>query len=461
MPKHVQKTIKWTASIILPLLLLLIPVNESFTPEIRNFFISTLFVIFLWAMELMPFVIPSLILPIFYIVIGIAPAHIAFASWGHYIPWMLLAGMILTNIFEEVGLLKRISYWCILRAGGHFNGLLYGLMFSGVIVALILPDIASRTVLFVAIAYGICRALELVPYSKSATAVMLVGVMTALTPGYIFYTSAAQTLIAWDMAAKSGFEITWINYLLYNGLPTLIWCFLTVAIIQVMFRSNEVDAAQCRECFEGEYRKLGKLSRDEKKLTVVAVALCLFAALESFHGIAVGWGFVAAVFVCYLPGINLGKEHSTQTVNYGLIIFVASCMAIGAVSNHIGAGIFVADLMQPYLSGSQMHLMSASWLMAVLLNFVMTPLAAVASLSGPLAGIVEQTQTAIVPVFYAWNQGLEQIILPYEYALILLAFGYGYISINPFIKFFAVRMVANFVFLWVVCTPFWLLIGVM
>jgi hypothetical protein len=136
-------------------------------------------------------------------------------------------------------------------------------------------------------------------------------------------------------------------------------------------------------------------------------------------------------------------------------------MAIGAVSNHIGAGIFVADLLQPYVSGSQMHIMSASWLMAVLLNFVMTPLAAVASLSGPLAGIVDQTQAAIVPVLYAWNQGLEQIILPYEYALILLAFGYGYISIKPFIKFFAVRMVANFIFLWVICTPFWMLIGVM
>ncbi|MCF8039939.1 MAG: anion permease [Desulfohalobiaceae bacterium] len=459
MTKNVQKTVKWTASIVLPLLLFFIPVNESFTPEIRNFFISTSFVIFLWALELMPFVIPALMLPIFYVVIGIAPTHIAFAPWGHYIPWMLLSGMILTNIFEEVGLLKRISYWCILRAGGHFHGLLYGLMFSGVIVALLLPDIASRTVLFVAIAYGICKALNLEPYSKSATAVMLVGVMTALTPGYIFYTSAAQTLIAWDMAAKSGFEITWFNYLLYNGLPTLIWCFLTVAIIQVMFRSKEVDAEQCRECFQEELRNLGKLSRNEKKLSLVAAALCLFAATGNLHGIAVGWGFVAAVFVCYLPGINLGREYSSNAVNYGLIIFVASCMAIGTVSNHIGAGTFVANQLQPYLSGSQLHIMSTSWLMAVLLNFVMTPLAAVSTLSGPLAEIVQQTETAIVPVLYAWNQGLEQIILPYEYALILLAFGYGYISIKPFIKFFSVRMVANFVFLWVIYIPFCMLIG--
>jgi hypothetical protein len=104
-------------------------------------------------------------------------------------------------------------------------------------------------------------------------------------------------------------------------------------------------------------------------------------------------------------------------------------------------------------------MVAASWLMAVILNFVMTPLAAVACLSGPLAGIVNATDSAIVPVMYAWNQGLEQIILPYEYALILLAFGYGYISLKHFISYFSVRMLANILFIMIICIPFWLLVG--
>jgi di/tricarboxylate transporter len=454
---NIRKTIMWAISIVLPLLIMAIPITQSFTPEIKCFFAVTLFVIFLWAFELMPFIIPAILLPVLYVVTGIAGPAGAFAPWGHYIPWMLLAGMILTYIFDDAGLLKRISYWAILRTGGSFSGLLYGLMISGVIIALILPDIASRAVLFVAISFGICKALELPPMSRRASGVMLAGIMSALTPSYIYYTSAAQTLIAWEAAGAAGYSISWLMYLLYNGIPTLIWCFLTILIIQLMFGGGQKQ--NYKEYFQEEYRKMGKLNAKEKKLTIISLALCLFVILESYHGIAVGWGFVAAVFICYLPGINLGTDHSYKDANYALVIFVASCMAIGAVSNHIKAGLFIADLLQPYISGGLVHMVAASWLMAVILNFVMTPLAAVACLSGPLAGIVNATDSAIVPVMYAWNQGLEQIILPYEYALILLAFGYGYISLKHFISYFSVRMLANILFIMIICIPFWLLVG--
>jgi len=454
---NTRKMIMWAVCIFLPLMIMAIPVTEAFTTEIRCFFAVTLFVIFLWAFELMPYVIPAMLLPVLYVVTGIAAPAAAFAPWGHYIPWMLLAGMILTYIFDDAGLLRRISYWAILKTGGSFNGLLYGLMISGVVIALILPDIASRTVLFVAIAFGICKALELPPLSRRASAVMLAGVMSALTPSYIYYTSAAQTLIAWEAASGSGYTISWLRYLLYNGLPTLIWCFLTILIIQVLF--GRAKKEHYKSYFEEEYRKMGKLSIKEKKLAVISLGLCLFVVLESYHGIEVGWGFVAAVFLCYLPGINLGTEHSYKEANYALIIFVASCMAIGAVSNQLGAGVFIAQNLQPYLSGGLVHMVAASWLLAVILNFVMTPLAAVSCLSGPLAGIVNTMDVSIIPVMYAWNQGLEQIILPYEYALILLAFGYGYISLKHFIGFFSIRMVANILFILILYLPFWMIVG--
>jgi solute carrier family 13 (sodium-dependent dicarboxylate transporter), member 2/3/5 len=453
-----RKIIMWAATLLLPLLILTIPVTGSFTQEMQCFFAVTLFVIFLWAFELMPFVIPAILLPVLYLVTGIATPAAAFAPWGHYIPWMLLAGMILTHIFDDAGLLRRISYWAILKTGGSFGGLLYGLMISGIIIALILPDIASRAVLFVAISFGICKALKLPPFSKRASAVMLAGIMSALTPSYIYYTSAAQTLMAWEAAKAAGFSISWLQYLLYNGFPTLVWCFVTILIIQLMFGGAQKESYKAY--FEEEYRKMGGMNAKEKKLAILSLALCLFVILESYHGIAVGWGFVAAVFICYLPGINLGTEHSYKDANYALVIFVASCMAIGAVSNQLGAGIFIAELLQPFISGGLVHTVAASWLMAVILNFVMTPLAAVACLSGPLAGIVSANpESAIVPVMYAWNQGLEQIILPYEYALILLAFGYGYISLKHFIGYFSVRMVANILFILVFCIPFWLLVG--
>ena len=104
--------------------------------------------------------------------------------------------------------------------------------------------------------------------------------------------------------------------------------------------------------------------------------------------------------------------------------------------------------------------MVSSWFLAVVLNFVMTPLAAVSSVTDPLVNIIQTAGLSPYPILYAWNQGLEQIILPYEYALVLFACSYGYISLKHLMKFFGIRMALNLIFLLVVCTPFWKLFGI-
>ena len=113
---NLKKMIMWIITILVPLSIFLIPTSENFTAEIRMFFIITLIAIFMWAFELMHFIIPSLMLPVFYMLANLAPADKIFLPWSSYIPWMLIAGMILTNIFDDSGLLKRISYWSILKA---------------------------------------------------------------------------------------------------------------------------------------------------------------------------------------------------------------------------------------------------------------------------------------------------------------------------------------------------------
>ena len=147
--------------------------------------------------------------------------------------------------------------------------------------------------------------------------------------------------------------------------------------------------------------------------------------------------------------------------NYPLVIFVVTCLTIGVVSNVLGAGKFIADTLYPYIAGGQTYTMVSSWVLAVALNFVMTPLAAVSSVTDPLVQIIQSSGLSPVPILYAWNQGLEQIVLPYEYALVLFAFGFGYISLKHLMQYFGIRLVLNLVFLLVVCIPFWMLTGVL
>ena len=55
--------------------------------------------------------------------------------------------------------------------------------------------------------------------------------------------------------------------------------------------------------------------------------------------------------------------------------------------------------------------------------------------------------------------GLDQYILPYEFAGLLFVYSYGYISMKALVKVVAIRMAVSGVVMIVVAYPYWKLIG--
>jgi len=208
-----------------------------------------------------------------------------------------------------------------------------------------------------------------------------------------------------------------MTYFVNNGIITLVWCFVCALIIDILFKPDE--PIKTKDFFASEYTKLGNLSTKEKKLIVIFLIMTIGILSSSYLKIEPGWLFVWAAVACYLPGISVGTSESVKKLNYGLVIFVTATMAIGAVSNVLGAGKFISGLLYPMLAGSKVYTVGAIWVFGVIMNFVMTPLAAVGALTEPLVQLAQSIGVNPVPVLYAWNQSLEQIILPYEYALVL------------------------------------------
>lgn len=455
-----KRILYWILAIGLPVLCLLIPTTATFTPHLRTYFALTICAILMWAFELLPNLIISIVLPILYLLLGLAPANVLFASWSNYIPWLVLGGMILTHVAEETGLLRRVACWSILKTGASYRGIIYGLTVSGVIISLLISDLTARLLLFVSISYAICKALDLENGGKASSGIMLAGIFSALNPGYIFFTSASPTMIAYSAAEKmkiAGVSSSWTDYLFHNGLITLLWCFICAFILDMLFKSERHISS--KEYFIEEKRKLGKLSFAEKKMIVFFVLLIISILTEPYHHIKVGWIFPLAAAALYLPGIGLGKPELLKKLNYPIIIFVTATMTIGAVAGSIGAAKFITGILTPIMAGSKLYTLVSIWVFGVLINFVMTPLAAISALSEPIARLAVSVGLHPQAALYAWNQSLEQIILPYEYALVLLAYGFGYLSLKNLMKAFSLKMLFNIIFIVVIAVPFWMLIG--
>lgn len=445
----------WVLNISLPLLVLLIPTGERFTPEIRLFLAITLAAILLFAFETLPSLIPAILLPVTYTLSGIAPALAVFGPWSTYVPWMFLSGILMANVLENIGLLRRIALWSIIKAGGTYRGILYGIMVAGIIINIFIP--AQAIIPLAAFTFGICMALDLGKSPESA-GIMLTGAFAALLPLFFFYNPNFAVIMG-AASAEHDVSITWIQYFLHN-LPNIPWAFFCVFLVSIIFKPSR--PMNVKAYMMGEYAKLGALSWREKKALLVIALLVAFLVSGGWHGINIGWGFVFAASMMYLPGINLGTEADIKKINFPLIFFVTACMAIGGVANVLGLGKLLAEVLLPHMeSASLFSTIGMVWLLCVAANFLMTPLAIWAAFSAPLTAVAQSLGIDPMAFYYTIFQGTDQIIFPYEYVLYLIFFSFGLIGLRDFMKIFALKMVLNIVFLIAVLVPYWMLIGLL
>ena len=164
--------VKWAVTLGFPIILLLIPCNDVYTLSMKLFLALTLAAILMFAFENLNQTVVSLLLPFLYVVLQIAPANVALSPWTQTVPWMMISGLILANVLQSIGLLKRVAYKCIVLTGGSYTGIIFGIGITGLILNLMTP--AQALVPLATLAYGICMALD---YKKSPQAA---GIMLAL-----------------------------------------------------------------------------------------------------------------------------------------------------------------------------------------------------------------------------------------------------------------------------------------
>ena len=440
--------LKWGVALGVPLIILCIPETAVFDHSIKLFLALTLWGILSFAMEILPNAVPAILLPVGYVMLSLTGMDTVFRPWTTNIPWMVLGAFILANTLERIGLLKRVAIWCIVKTGGTYTGILWGIFLFGMISNIVMPG--GFVPVTAAFTYGICKALG-IGQSKAGAGIMLTGVFATLVPGYfIFDPSNIGVLMG-----TAEMPILYLDYLKQN-IVLLPLIPLLVFLISKMFKAE--TAINGRENYRSEQQKLGAVTPAEKKATVIII--CLFVYLISGHEMM--YGFLLAAFAGFLPGVAIAQEEDLQQVNYPFLLFITGCMTIGMVATELGFGQILADLLFPYLYQlNHTVLLAAVWLIAVIVNFLLTPLAAMASLGAPLTQIAQTLGINPYPVLYAFYQGLDQLLLPYECALYLIPFSYGMMSLGDFMKGLAMKMVVAFLYLMVIGIPYWYLIGLL
>lgn len=445
----------WLINLVVPLFLFLIPTSEVFTSQIRLFLVVTLMAILAFAFDSLPQAVPAIILPVSYVLFGFAPGSTVFEAWAGYIPWMMLGGLILANVLQSTGLLTRVAYWCIIKTGGSYTGILMGLACTGVIGNLLAPG--KVVIPMAALTFGICMALEL-GKSKQSAGIMLGGAIAALLPQQFIYnpTNIALTVKLGE-PITGPIAVSWLDYFFINA-PAFFFVFVVIYAVAKFCKPE--TAFNSKDYFNQEFTKLGPVSLAEKKATLVCLGLFAFLLTGNLHGLEIGWGF--ALFPClfFLPGIKVGRPDDINKINFSFVLFITACLAIGNTAGALGIGQLIADVATPMVQGKSLFFtFGLTWVIVVMANFILTPLAIMACMSVPMAQIAMDLGINPLSIYFLMTNAYDQILFPYEYALYLIFFSFGLIHFKDFVKIMGLKMVLNFIFCLAVMVPYWMLIG--
>ena len=214
----------------------------------------------------------------------------ALSGFGEKTVWLIFAAFLFAQSVRVTGLGRRIAYSFIRQFGRSPLSLAYSVAASDVVLAPFVPSDTARGggVIF-PIARSLSQAFDSEPgptARRMGSFLMLVAFHSTYTASGMFLTGMIANPVIADFARKiAHVELTWMTWFLGAIVPGL----LTLTIMPyLLFRLHtpEIrDTAPAREFANQEIKRMGGLSRNEKVLLVVLLAVMGGWVSSPWHGI--------------------------------------------------------------------------------------------------------------------------------------------------------------------------------
>ena len=256
--------------------------------------------------------------------------------------------------------------------------------------------------------------------------------------------------------AAGSLDTNFVDFFVQD-LPLVVLPFAMPFIITKIMKPEEpIDG---KERFERQLAELGPLSKNDKKVLVVLLVLLAYLFSNRWTDWNMLYGFLLAPILCYMSGIKVATVEHFRKVNFNAIFFIVARLSIGTVAASIGADRFIVDAVVPLLSSTGTYgFLALVFAFGVLVNFLLTPMAAMSSLAPLLSGVALGLGVSPMATTYAFYLGLDQLVLPYEAGTYLIFYSMGYAALKDFAKCGTVKMAVTAVFMLAVMIPWWMFV---
>ncbi|KGJ03672.1 SLC13 family permease [Paracoccus versutus] len=404
------------ASLVLAVLLAVGPVPQ---PLGRNAAV-VLVTLALWSTGLVPPFLTSLIFFAAVLIPGLAPPELVFAGFGSAAVWLIVSGFVIGAAITGSGLGGRIAGVLAPLAGGSYLRLVAVMTLAAMALGFVMPSSVGRAVVLVPVGMALAERLGLHKGSNGRIGLAVALTLACNMPSFaILPSNIPNMILAGAAEGQHGVTFGYMSYLLLHY-PVLgiAKSALTVALIVALF-PDRIEAGSA------EATPRAPLSPQERRVALILAATLALWMTDRLHGVGPAWIGIATAALLLMPGLGaVPPKQFNASVDFGMVLFVAGALALGAVVNASGLGSVLGGVLQDWLPLHQgasfvnfLSLTSMSGLMGLVTTnpgvpTVLTPMA---------PDLAAATGLSLKAVLMTQVVGFATVIFPYQVGPLVLA----------------------------------------
>lgn len=412
------------AAIALALWLALGPAAHA-NPAAAHSAAVVLVTLVLWSTGALPPFLTSLIFFGLVLIFGLARPDLIFSGFGSAAVWLIVSGFVIGTAISVSGLGKRLAAFLAPLLAGSYVRMIIGLSIAASLLGFVMPSSVGRAVVMLPIGMALADRVGFRAGSNGR-----IGIATALAlacnlPSFaILPANIPNMILAGASETLHGVSFGYTSYLalhfpLLGILKLALFDALVLAIFPDRIHSQDGVMADTREA-----DKPGEVAMQWRVGGILLATLALWMT-DSLHGINPAWIGLATAIILLLPGIGVvPAKNFNSAIDFGVVLFVAAALGLGALVNESGLGKLVGETLQqvlPLQAGHTALNFFSLTLMSVLTGLVTTIPGVPTVLTTMAPELATASGFSLPAVLMTQVIGFSTVLFPYQVSPLVVA----------------------------------------
>jgi di/tricarboxylate transporter len=412
----------------------------------------------LWTTATVPGYVASLVLFAFALIARLAPPELVFSGFASSAVWLIVSGFVIGAAISATGLGDRLAAVIEPLVTGSHLRLLGGLMAVAVLLSFVMPSSVGRAVVIVPIAMALADRCGLARGSTGRTGVAAVVAIGCNMPSFaILPANIPNMVLAGAAQTIWGVKFGYTDYLaLHFPVLGILKAIAIVLMVWWLFPGRIAPAAVAAPA----------PVRTDPRQTRVALVLLATLALwmtDRLHGVDPAWVGIVTAIVLLLPGIGVvDQKRFRAAIDFGLLLFVAGALALGAIVNASGLGTMLGHALEgvmPLAPGRDFVDFVSLAAISCATALVTTAPSAPAVLTPLARELADLTGFPLDHVLMIQVIGFSTVLLPFQVGPLVVAMQLAEESVDRLIRVLLPLAVVTFVALVPLDFLWWKLLG--